>query len=89
MNKIIDNGETQIGKVIDIVEHLRNEISRQALDKDCTILELANNVKLMINLLEELACDFTDLNDYEDTIIEVRYNPMGCYQYVKYEKVEE
>lgn len=86
---IIDNGETQIGKVIDIVEHLRNEISRQALDKDNNIEELYYNIKLILDLLEDLANEFTDLNEYEDTIIEVRYNPMGCYEYVKYEKVEE
>lgn len=86
---IIDNGETQIGRVKDIVKTYKQEMIDQINNGDLDIDELYYNIKLILDLLEDLSQEFTDLNEYEDTIIEVKYNPMGCYQYVKYEKVEE
>ena len=86
MNNIIDNGETQIGRVKDIVKTYKQEMIDQINNGDSDIGEMKYNIGLIIDLLWDIK---KDESLWEDTIIEVKYNPMGCYQYVKYEKVEE
>lgn len=83
MNNIIDNGETQIGRVQDIIKAYRLEIKYQIENDDLDLEEQIYNIRLIIDLIEDL------LKEFSETIIEVKYNPMGCYEYVKYEKEEE
>ena len=97
MNNIIDNGETQIGRVIDIIENLKEEMIQ--IVKMIDLFDIAtdandieskqNDIDLILELVNGLYQDVITDKITEDTIIEVLYNPMGCYQYVKYEKVEE
>lgn len=63
----------------DCVEYVkllfRKEIFYQALRYDLSIEEIDYNIKMALSLLNEI--DKLD----DDTLIEVTYNPMGCYQY--------
>lgn len=82
MNNIIEFDDKHIGMVRDIRKTYREEISHQALNNDLDEEEIKYNINLILDLL----VDIQDLE--EDTLIEVKYNPMGSYQYTIYEQKE-
>ena len=64
-----------IGLTSEARETLRKEISYQALNYDLDEEEITYNIRLILDLLE----DIIELDN--DTIIKVCYNPMGCLNY--------
>lgn len=82
MNNVIEFDDKYIGMVKDIRKAYREEISNQALNYDLDEEEIKYNLDLILDLLVNIQ----DLE--EDTLIEVKYNPMGSYQYTIYEQKE-
>ena len=76
------NGEILIGKLKDIQELFLFMIKIDIDNMDLDIEEIINGIDIITDFIKEL---YKSGYDYE-TKIKVWYNPMGCYNFEKYEE---
>jgi hypothetical protein len=72
---VIYNDEDVIGKVKDIKECFSYELSKILTDEKIDIEEKINHIEIIGDLLSQLG------EEFDNTIIKVSYNPMGCYYF--------
>lgn len=94
MNNIIIKDEEIIGYVQDIVNYIKEELTKQIKnievfnDKAENIENLESNYAMWLEFLDSLHYDFIDGVIGHQTLIKIQYNPMGCFNYKIIEEIE-
>lgn len=94
MNNVIVKDEEIIGYVQDIVNYIKEELTKQIKnievfnDKAENIENLESNYAMWLEFLDSLHYDFIDGAIGHQTLIKIQYNPMGCFNYKIIEEIE-
>lgn len=87
MNNVIVKDEGIIGYVEDIVNYIKDELTKQIKnievfnDEIDDIENLESNYAMWLEFLDKIHYDFIDGIIGYQTLIKIQYNPMGCYDY--------